>query len=58
MVKIRLHGLEEEIRETKKQIEKIFVVNSESELYQDRGKSNYVRMYLDVELKGDNEEND
>ena len=50
MVKIRLHGLEEEIRETKKQIEKIFVVNSESELYQVRGNSNYVRMYLDVEL--------
>jgi len=53
MIKLRLHGLEEEIKkcaEHFKQDEKIKVL-SESELYKDRGKSEYKRLYLDVEMK-------
>lgn len=51
MLKIRLHGLPEEIEKAKKEIEKVFDVNATSGSYPDRGASKYSRVYLDVELK-------
>lgn len=49
MVKIRLHGLPEEVNRASQTIEEAFKVFSRSEMYADRGKSDYVRVYLDVE---------
>ena len=53
MIKIRLHGVEEEISEYLNKIKKDKDVKilSESSLYADRGKSEYKRLYLDVEVK-------
>lgn len=48
-MKIRLHGLPEEVEQTKKVIKMLFNVNSTSEPYHDRGDSKYVRCYIDVE---------
>ena len=50
MVKIRLHGTLEEISKSKKNIESVFRVLSESIPYKDRGKSEYYRVYLDCEI--------
>lgn len=51
MIKIRLHGLPEEIEEAKKIIEKAFNVNCASSSYSDRGSSKYKRIYLDCEIR-------
>jgi hypothetical protein len=53
MIKIRLHGLEEEITEYLNKIKKDKDVKilSESDFYKDRGKSEYKRLYLDVEVQ-------
>lgn len=50
MIKIRLHGTLEEIKETTKIIREQFDVLSESEPYADRGKSKYYRCYMDCEV--------
>lgn len=53
MIKIRLHGLESELKEYTERLrqDKGVKILSESSIYKDRGKSEYVRLYLDVELK-------
>ena len=52
MIKLRLHGLEEEILEYLNKIKKDenIKILSESDFYADRGKSEYKRLYLDVEV--------
>lgn len=56
MLKIRLHGEENEIEHFLKFIEKnkkeITVLN-ESDFYKDRGKSVYIRKYIDVKFKNE-----
>lgn len=52
MIKMRLHGTEKEIQESIKSLEKEFKLLSVSEPYPDRGKSQYVRVYIDAEIKG------
>ena len=54
MIKIRLHGLPEEVEQAKEQLKKIFDVNVCSAPYKDRGDSKYVRVY--IEAKGKNTE--
>lgn len=52
MLKIRLHGKENEINKFRKimnENENITIL-SESEMYKDRGKSIYKRQHLDIEL--------
>ena len=53
MIKIRLHGVEQEIFEYLKKIkmDKDVKILSKSDIYADRGKSEYKRLYLDVEMK-------
>ncbi len=53
MLKIRLHGKEKEIEQFVNFIKRNEVelsILSESDFYEDRGKSVYVRQYLDVEI--------
>ena len=57
MVKIRLHGPLDEIEAAASFIRSQFDVLSESELYADRGKSVYYRLYLDCEVKNLNPAN-
>lgn len=52
MVKIRVHGTPEEVESTLEVLCTQFEILSESEPYIDRGKSRYVRVYLDVEGAG------
>lgn len=55
MIKVRLHGLEQEIFEYLNKInedENIRIL-SQSDIYADRGKSEYKRLYLDIEMKKD-----
>ena len=52
-MKIRLHGLPEEVEQTKKVIKMLFNVNQASEPYNDRGDSKYVRCYIDVDSVSD-----
>jgi hypothetical protein len=51
MIKVRLHGVKEEIQAyiEKMQNDKSIKILSESGIYKDKGKSSYVRCYLDVE---------
>ena len=58
MVKVRLHGTPEEIKRFADYLEALqrIQVNQRSELYPDRGKSVYQRVYLDVELNESAEE--
>lgn len=52
MVKIRLHGLPEEVErgiEVLKKLPEVKISYISSD-YQDRGTSNYIRRYLDVEI--------
>ena len=49
MVKIRVHGIPEEVESVLQRLRSQMTVLSESEPYADRGKSQYVRVYLDVE---------
>ena len=54
MVKVRLHGTPEEVKKLADYLEglsPIVKVLSRSDGYADRGKSSYVRVYMDVELK-------
>jgi hypothetical protein len=53
MIKLRLHGVEEELLQYVEEMRKKKSVKilSESDVYKDRGKSEYVRIYLDVEMK-------
>ena len=54
MLKIRLHGESEEVDKfiewLEAQNEEVKILN-ESEFYKDRGKSVYVRKYLDIDMK-------
>lgn len=51
MIKIRLHGLPEEIEQAKTALSETFNVLTASEPYADRGNSKYMRCYMDCELK-------
>lgn len=51
MIKIRLHGTAQEIKEATEVINTVFKVLSQSDLYSDRGQSLYSRCYLEVEIK-------
>jgi hypothetical protein len=53
MIKLRLHGLESELKEYTERLkqDKGVKILSESDVYKDRGKSEYVRVYLDLEMK-------
>lgn len=53
MVKIRLHGLEEEVTETVEELKKSYDLLSVSKPYLDRGESRYVRVYIDAKRKGE-----
>lgn len=54
MLKIRSHGESEEVDKfiewLESQNEEVKILN-ESEFYKDRGKSVYVRKYLDIDMK-------
>ena len=49
-MKIRLHGAEEECRESVELLESVMLLQSVSELYPDRGRS--VRVYIDAIPRG------
>ena len=51
-MKIRLHGTEEECRETVELLESVMLLQSVSELYPDRGRSVLVRVYIDAIPRG------
>lgn len=51
MIKIRLHGTEQEVMEAVKSLEPTFKLLSVSTPYKDRGQSEYVRVYVDAEKK-------
>lgn len=51
MIKIRVHGVLEEVEATVERMREQFVILSESEPHKDRGRSEYYRVYLDCELK-------
>jgi len=52
-VKIRLHGTEDECRQTTELLESIMVIQSVSEPYPDRGRSILVRVYIEPIPRGD-----
>lgn len=52
MIKIRLHGLPEDVEVAKAKLKEMFNVNSCSGNYADRGESKYVRAYLEVTMPG------
>jgi hypothetical protein len=51
-VKIRLHGTEEECRETAELLEEIMLLQSVSDPYPDRGRSVLVRVYVEAIPRG------
>ncbi len=51
MIKIRLHGTAQEIREATEVINTVFKVLSQSDLYSDRGRSLYSRCYIEADIK-------
>ncbi len=51
MIKLRLWGQRHELAEALPVIRDAFIVLQESELYKDRGQSQYWRLYLEVEVK-------
>lgn len=51
MVKIRLHGMPEEVEQAIEKLKNFFNLNAISAPYADRGQSKYVRVYVDAELK-------
>lgn len=51
MIKIRLHGTQEEINRAKLVISENFIILSISESYPDRGASVYCRVYMDCAIK-------
>lgn len=50
MVKIRLHGMPDEVEEAVKRLQGTFAVVSVSDRYPDRGASRLVRVYVEVRL--------
>jgi hypothetical protein len=46
-VKIRLHGTEDECRDTTELLESVMTIQSVSEPYPDRGRSVLVRVYVE-----------
>ncbi len=48
MIRIRLHGEEEEIKKAIEVLECTFELLSVSDLYADRGNSKYARCYIDA----------
>lgn len=48
MIKIRLHGEEEEIKKTIEILQSSFELLEVSKLYADRGSSKYARCYIDA----------
>ena len=50
-MKIRLHGLPEEVEQTKEVFQRLFDVVAISENYPDRGTSKLVRCYVEISLK-------
>ena len=51
-MKIRLHGTEEECRETAELLERVMVVQAVSDPYPDRGRSVLVRVYIEAIPRG------
>ena len=51
-MKIRLHGTEEECRETVELLESVLLIQSVSEPYPDRGRSVLVRVYIEAIPRG------
>lgn len=51
MIKIRLHGTLNEIKQATDTLDKVFDIQSQSEPYKDRGQSKYYRVYVDCENK-------
>ena len=51
-MKIRLHGTEDERRETAELLESVMLLQSVSEPYPDRGRSVLVRVYIDAIPRG------
>ena len=51
-MKIRLHGTEEECRETAELLAEVLVVQSVSQPYPDRGRSVLVRVYIEAIPRG------
>jgi hypothetical protein len=51
-VKIRLHGTEEECRETAELLGAVILLQSVSEPYPDRGRSVLVRVYIEAIPRG------
>ena len=51
-MKIRLHGTEEECRETAELLESVLVIQSVSEPYPDRGRSVLVRVCIEAIPRG------
>jgi hypothetical protein len=51
-VKIRLHGTEDECRETAELLESVLLIQSVSQPYQDRGRSVLVRVYIEAIPRG------
>lgn len=49
-MKMRVHGLPEEVAETVKRLHDVFALVSVSDPYQDRGASRLVRVYVKVRL--------
>lgn len=49
-MKMRLHGLPDEVAEAVERLHGIFAVVSVSDPYPDRGKSRLVRVYVEVRL--------
>ena len=51
-MKIRLHGTEEECRETAELLAEVLLIQSVSEPYPDRGPSVLVRVYIEAIPRG------
>lgn len=52
-MKIRLHGTEDECREMVTLLEAVMVIQSVSDPYPDRGRSVFVRVYVDGIPRGE-----
>ena len=52
MIKIRLEGLPSEVSEAVDRLSGIYTVLSVSDPYHNRGKSAYVRVYVEADLDG------
>ncbi|HUK71984.1 MAG TPA: hypothetical protein VLW50_24990 [Streptosporangiaceae bacterium] len=50
-MKIRLHGTEDECRETAERLSEVITVLAISQAYPDRGASRLVRVYLEARIR-------